>query len=84
MLILLLQYDCFGAPLEFGGVQESWWNDRNGVARYFWSGSDDNNNQHTCQCGIGKNCVHANQKCNCDAMAFVQVSDNGIDSTIIK
>jgi len=84
MLFLLLQYDCFGAPLEFGSVQESWWNDRHGGPRFFWAGSNDGNNSHTCQCGIDKNCVHANQKCNCDAMAFVQVSDNGIDSTIIK
>ena len=73
--IIRHQYDCFSAPLEFGGVQESWWNDRNGVERYFWAGA--NNNQHTCQCGIDGNCADPSQKCNCDAMAVVQLTDNG-------
>ena len=71
-----VQYDCFSAPLEFSGVQESWWNDRSGVQRYFWAGPY-NNDQHTCQCGIDKNCVDPSQKCNCDAMAIVQLNDNG-------
>ena len=75
-LTIAMQYDCFGAPFEFGGVQESWWNDRNGVQRYFWAGAN-NNNQHTCQCGIDKNCVDNSFKCNCDAMAFIQLTDNG-------
>ena len=78
MHLIDVQYDCFSAPLEFSGVQESWWNDRNGVQRYFWAGADDNNNSHTCQCGIDKNCVDPNQKCNCDAMTIVQLNDNGI------
>ena len=59
-------------------IQESWWNDRNGAARYFWAGANtNNNNSHTCQCGIDKNCMDPLTKCNCDAMAFVQVNDNG-------
>ena len=76
-LLLLLQYDCYGAPLM--GVQESWWNDRNGIARYFWTGLNTNisNSHHTCQCGIDRNCINPNAKCNCDAMAFVRVNDNG-------
>ena len=72
-----LQYDCFGAPLEFSGVQESWWNDRNGVQRYFWAGSNTNNNQHTCQCGIDGNCVESFMKCNCDSAAPEQLVDSG-------
>jgi len=63
------------APLEFNGVQESWWNDRNNVPRYFWSGV--NTNQHTCQCGIDKNCVDPSFKCNCDSVAALQLVDNG-------
>ena len=74
----LAQYDCFGAPLEFTGEAQSWWNDRNGAQRYFWAGANtNNNNQHTCQCGIEGNCIDTKLKCNCDAMAFVQVNDNG-------
>ena len=71
-----MQYDCFGAPFEFGGETQSWWNDRNVVQRFFWAGAN-NNNQHTCQCGIDNNCVDTKFKCNCDAMAFVQLTDNG-------
>ena len=76
-LLLLIQYDCFSAPLRFGGVQESWWSDRNGVARYFWAGANARNNQHTCQCGINRNCVDPNVKCNCDSMATRQLNDTG-------
>ena len=73
----LFKYDCFRAPLEFGGVNESWWNDRDGIERFFWAGANSNNNQHTCQCGIDKNCINSTKKCNCDAMAVVQLSDIG-------
>ena len=73
----MTQYDCFGAPFHFDGEAQSWWNDRNGGERYFWAGANTNNNSHTCQCGINNNCVDPSQKCNCDAMAFVQVNDSG-------
>ena len=79
--MLLMQYDCFIAPLEFNGEQKSWWNDRNGAERYFWAGA--NNNQHTCQCGIENNCVDRSQKCNCDAMEVVQLTDNGRNEIIL-
>ena len=75
----LSQYDCYVAPLEFNGMQESWWNDRNGAPRYFWTGKNTNNNQHTCQCGIDKNCVDSAFKCNCDSVAPIQLVDNGND-----
>ena len=74
----LIQYDCFGAPFEFNGEAQSWWNDRNGVRRFFWIGTDENNsNQHTCQCGIDNNCVDPFTKCNCNSLAFLQLNDNG-------
>jgi len=76
--IICHQYDCFSAPFELNGVVQSWWNDRNGAERYFWAGANTNNNQHTCQCGIDGNCADPSQKCNCDAMAVVQLTDNGI------
>ena len=64
--IINAQYNCFQAPFELNGVAQSWWNDRKGVARYFWAGVD--NNQHTCQCGIDNSCIDPSFKCNCDAM----------------
>ena len=77
IFLLPLQYDCFSVPLRFGGVQESWWNDRHGGAqRYFWAGDNtNNNNSHTCQCGIDKNCIYPSSKCNCDTMAILQRKD---------
>ena len=74
----LIQYDCFGAPFEFNGEAQSWWNDRNGVQRYFWAGTNNKYNQHTCQCGIDNNCVDTKSKCNCDSLTFKQLTDKGI------
>ena len=45
------------------------------MARYFWAGS--NSNVHTCQCGIDDNCVDSLTKCNCDALAPVNLLDEG-------
>ena len=53
----------------------AWWNDRNGNAQYFWAG--DNNNTHTCQCGIDHNCVELQNFCNCDSAAPVPLNDSG-------
>ena len=69
------QYDCNYAPLETNGVAHAWWNDRNGVAQYFWAGS--NNSIHTCQCGIDHNCIELYNFCNCDSAAPVPLNDSG-------
>ena len=72
------QYDCVSAPLNFNGVAFSWWNDRNGVARYFWSGSSNSSiRQPICQCGIEQNCVDDFLPCNCDSVLPSQLSDIG-------
>ena len=70
-----IQYDCYNAPLEFDNIAYSWWNDRNGNAKYFWSGGS--TNVHTCQCGIDNNCIDTNLECNCDAAAPLQLVDSG-------
>ncbi len=69
------KYDCYYAPLEFDKIAYAWWNDRNGNAKYFWSGGS--TETHTCQCGIDQNCVDATLECNCDATAPAQLADNG-------
>ena len=61
--------------MEFDNIAYSWWNDRNGNAKYFWSGGS--TNVHTCQCGIDNNCIDANLECNCDATAPLQLVDSG-------
>lgn len=71
-----MQYDCSGAPLESNGVRYSWWEDKNGQPRYFWSGND-TKLQHTCQCGIDKTCLHPNVNCNCDAGDLNETFDEG-------
>lgn len=71
----LVQYDCNYAPFELNGVAYSWWNDRNGTARYFWAGN--NSSAHTCQCGLDRNCVDSLIKCNCDSLAPVALADDG-------
>ena len=71
-----LQYDCTGALFEFDGKPYSWWNDKNGNARYFWSGN--NSSAHTCQCGIDGACHDLTVKCNCDGFSPTQMTDNGI------
>lgn len=71
-----IQYDCNFAPLEFNNVAYSWWNDRDGNAQYFWSGSD--SSAHICQCDIDGDCADSTVKCNCDSMAPVQLSDSGV------
>ncbi|EFX89078.1 hypothetical protein DAPPUDRAFT_310805 [Daphnia pulex] len=71
-----IQYDCNFAPFELNGVSFCWWNDKNGSAKYFWSGG--NTDEHTCQCGIDQNCVEAFMKCNCDSNAPVELSDIGV------
>ena len=73
---LTFQYDCFGAPLEFNGVKYSWWNDRYGKVQYFWSGT--NTTSHICQCGIDKDCVDPDVKCNCDSYELQQLNDSGL------
>lgn len=73
-----IRYDCYYAPFEFDSVAYAWWNDKNGNAQYFWSGSDVS--VHTCQCGIDRNCVDASLKCNCDSTAPVSLTDSGVIS----
>jgi contactin associated protein 1 len=70
------QYECYSAPLQYDGIQYSWWNDRNGAEQYFWHGND--NSTHTCLCGIGKTCVDPSKNCNCDANVPVNLVDEGL------
>ena len=44
-----------------------WWNDRDGIKRTFWAGS--NSSTHTCQCGLDGTCIEylAGRRCNCDS-----------------
>ncbi|XP_046645819.1 uncharacterized protein LOC124336165 [Daphnia pulicaria] len=72
-----IRYDCNYAPFESNGVAYSWWNDREGNAQYFWAGSN-TDGIHTCQCGIDGNCVDSAVKCNCDALAPLQLVDDGV------
>ncbi|XP_046454475.1 uncharacterized protein LOC124202220 [Daphnia pulex] len=71
-----IKYDCNFAPFELNEVAFGWWNDKDGNSKYFWSGG--NTDTHTCQCGIDANCVETYIKCNCDAAAPVQLSDDGV------
>ncbi len=72
-----MQYDCTSAPLKIYGIMFSWWNDNDGNPHYFWSGG--NNNVHTCQCGIERNCVEDLAVCNCDSCLPTPLSDIGND-----
>ena len=69
------KFDCISVPFEFNNVAFAWWNDRNGIQRYYWAGS--NQNVHTCQCGIDQNCVLSDLNCNCDASTSAPLSDQG-------
>ncbi len=78
-----LQYDCNRAPLELNNIAYSWWNDRSGSARYFWSGVENiDEGTHTCQCGIDGNCVDPSVKCNCDSLSPSQLFDSGISNRL--
>ncbi|EFX63162.1 hypothetical protein DAPPUDRAFT_17597, partial [Daphnia pulex] len=70
-----IKYDCNFAPLEFNEISYSWWNDRNGNSKFFWTGG--NTDVHTCQCGLDGNCVDPSVQCNCDSMAPVPLVDDG-------
>ena len=73
--LLYFKYDCFYAPFEFNDLAYSWWNDKDGSAKFYWAGANTNN--HTCQCGIDKNCVEPLMKCNCDSTVPEQLFDSG-------
>lgn len=70
----LFQYDCMGAPLNYGNVSFAWWTDRHEATHTFWSGSgrdkDEKENEGgLCECGLGekKKCFRPDLGCNCDA-----------------
>ncbi|XP_057368213.1 uncharacterized protein LOC130689201 [Daphnia carinata] len=71
-----ITYECISAPLQFNGVDFSWWDDKNGESQYFWSGN--NKSMHTCQCGIDRNCVESHITCNCDSIFQKPLTDSGI------
>ena len=80
-----IQYDCVSAPLNVNGVAFSWWNDRNGTARYFWSGSTGSNSSiqnPVCQCGMDGNCIDDFLPCNCDSVLQTQLSDTSWNALI--
>ncbi|XP_046632041.1 contactin-associated protein-like 2 isoform X2 [Daphnia pulicaria] len=70
-----IKYECYSAPLQFDGIEYSWWNDRNGNEQYYWHGND--NSTHMCSCGIAKMCVDPSKNCNCDAIVPVDLVDEG-------
>ena len=72
-----IQYDCVNAPLNVNGVAFSWWNDRNGTERYFWSGSNSSTKHPVCQGGIEDNCFDDFLPCNCDSILHTQLFDSG-------
>ncbi len=77
-----IQYECYSAPLQFDGVEYSWWNDRNGNEQYYWHGSD--NSTHMCLCGIANMCADPNKNCNCDADVPINLVDEGMLKKRIK
>ncbi len=68
--------------MEFNEIAYSWWNDRGGNVQYFWSGGNDT--VHTCQCGLLNSCIDPNLKCNCDALATLNVYDEGEKDHFLK
>lgn len=71
----LIQFDSLSVPLEFNSTQYGYWNDRNGAKQIFWAGPG--TSSHTCQCGIDKRCLETNYNCNADALAPIEVVDEG-------
>ena len=62
--VQLKWYDCVDASLQFNNVNYSWWNDRNGEPKYFWS--ENNSRVHICKCGIKENCHESDKDVLCD------------------
>ena len=77
ILSITSQFDSFVVPLEFNLTQYGYWNDRNGGKQIFWAGPA--TSSHTCQCGIENNCAEREYKCNADALAPLDVVDEGIN-----
>ncbi|KAK4011381.1 hypothetical protein OUZ56_020495 [Daphnia magna] len=71
-----IKYECNYSPFLLNGVSYAWWNDKHENRRYFWAGSG--NRAHICQCGIDGYCIDPAAKCNCDAVAPILLSDEGI------
>ena len=55
-------------------MQYSYWDDRSGSPKYFWSGNS--TDEHICQCGIDNTCADSKKMCNCDSLAH-SLSDEG-------
>jgi len=72
---MFIQFDSFVVPLEDNNTEYGYWNDRNGAKQIFWAGPA--TSQHTCQCGIENNCVERSFKCNADALAPIDLIDEG-------
>jgi len=72
---MFIQFDSFVVPLEYNNTEYGYWNDRNGAKQIFWAGPA--TSQHTCQCGIENNCVERSFKCNADALAPIDLIDEG-------
>lgn len=66
------------APIEFNGVPQSWWTDRNGVRRYDFTGG--NSSISKCQCALNGTCLDSKLQCNCNALSPVEISDDGMIS----
>ncbi|CAG0904343.1 unnamed protein product [Darwinula stevensoni] len=70
-----ITYDCISAALSTGDTQNAWWVDRHGQPQSYWHGSGSTN--HTCRCGLLKDCTDPNLLCNCNAESSKRHSDSG-------
>ena len=77
VVFMWVQYDCHIAPLQFSGVDFSWWLDRYKNRQFFWAG-DGSHKNHTCQCGIENNCIDRFVCCNCDSYMLKNLTDQGM------
>jgi len=74
-LNLHTQFNCRGVPFEFNGIVYGFWNNRNGEQRRYWAGEFVE--EHTCRCGLEKNCNSPEVVCNCDALQPEATYDDG-------
>ena len=79
-----IRYDCRSAPLEFNGVAQSWWTDRNGERHADFTGGKADGPSR-CQCGLEGNCLDQGLSCNCNAVSPLPTSDTGLvtDKTLL-
>ena len=72
-----LNFGCFMAPLEFDGIDQGYWLDRNGDVQVFFDG--DHPGQHLCKCAEDQSCDDSelDLTCNCDSKSPTWTFDLG-------